>query len=140
MAGPDGPRSLSRWLVEMDSFTSRYNKVKLCMRFFPNGARMRTLMKSLLTVSAVFSLAAPSSAFALPPQCDDWCWMWTCADTCAVMNRRTTCGAEYPTWCNPTARSEPTDPSASVSADEAREADDASQVCSEEHPEATAEI
>ncbi|RKH60314.1 hypothetical protein D7V93_13575 [Corallococcus llansteffanensis] len=99
---------------------------------------MRKLMKSLMAVSAVLSLA-PTAAFALPPQCDDWCWMWTCADACSVMNRHTTCGAEYPTWCNPTARAEPTDPSASVSTDEARQAEDASQVCSEEHPEASSE-
>lgn len=94
---------------------------------------MRKLMKPLLTVIAVVSLA-PMAAFALPPQCSDWCEWWTCADPCSVGNRHTTCGAEYPSWCNPSVSAEPTDLSASLTSEEASQADDASRVCSEKDP------
>ncbi|RKG88794.1 hypothetical protein [Corallococcus terminator] len=93
---------------------------------------MRTLMKSLLTVSAVLSLA-PTAAFALPPQCDDICWSESCNTRCAALNRWTTCGAWDPGSCLSVVA--PSEPTASVTPDEARQAADADapQVCSEEN-------
>ncbi|RKH00598.1 hypothetical protein D7Y13_36925 [Corallococcus praedator] len=91
---------------------------------------MRTLMKSLLTFSAVLSLA-PMTAFALPPQCDDICWSADCDTPCGMRNRWSTCGAWDPGLC--VGAVTPSEPSASVTPDEAR---DAEQVCSEENPTA----
>ena len=95
---------------------------------------MRKLMKSLMAVSAVLSLA-PTAAFALPPQCEDICPEAPCSTTCAVRNRWTTCN-ENPLYWGCYESAQPNDPSASVSQDEARQAEDASQVCSEEEPSA----
>lgn len=100
---------------------------------------MRTLMKSLLTVSAVLTLA-PAAAFGYPPQCFDICEFEWCAAECAIgPSTWTTCGDYAPNWCLGL-EADPTDSSASVTADEARQSDDASQVCSEAHQGATAEI
>ncbi|RYZ41864.1 MAG: hypothetical protein EOO71_10325 [Myxococcaceae bacterium] len=96
---------------------------------------MRTLMKSLMTVSAVLSLA-PTAAFALPPQCEDICWSESCDTPCGIRNRWSTCGAYAPGLCGPSVT--PSEPTASVTPDEARQAEDtdAAQVCSEENPAA----
>ncbi|WP_375758216.1 hypothetical protein [Corallococcus exercitus] len=97
---------------------------------------MRKLVKSLLSVSAVLSLA-PTAAFALPPQCSYLgCRTQECDAYCYIgVTVETTCG-EYTNYqsCGGVAVAPTT--TASVTADEARQADDASQVCSEEHPAA----
>ncbi|RKH11476.1 hypothetical protein D7V97_11150 [Corallococcus sp. CA053C] len=98
---------------------------------------MRKLMKSLMAVSAVLSLA-PTAAFARPPQCEDICFDAPCSTVCAVQLRQTTCN-ENPIFWGCLSLALPNDPSASVSTDEARQAEDASQVCSEEHPDSSAE-
>ncbi|MCY1041499.1 hypothetical protein OV208_09250 [Corallococcus sp. bb12-1] len=97
---------------------------------------MRTLMKSLLTVSAVLSLA-PTAAFALPPQCDDICWSESCDTPCGIRNRWSTCGAWDPGLCLGAVT--PSEPTASVTSDEALQAEDSAQVCSEEHPDTPTE-
>lgn len=97
---------------------------------------MRTLVKSLLTVSAVLSLA-PTAAFALPPQCSiNFCQANSCDTECFIGPKYPlTCGEYMGTPClGGTAA--PSEPTASVTSDEARQAEDASQVCSEEHPAA----
>ncbi|RKH43284.1 hypothetical protein [Corallococcus sicarius] len=96
---------------------------------------MRKLMKSLMAVSAVLSLA-PTAAFALPPQCYQVCPVNGCEEECYVHLTPTTCAEYNPGWCGGAAAT-PTEPTASVSTDETRQAEDASQVCSEEHPEAS---
>lgn len=94
---------------------------------------MRTLVKSLLTMSAVLSLT-PSVALALPPQCDSVCSFSTCDDPCAIGARIwTTCG-QYTGMACVSAPVDTSAPVASVTADEARQAEEASQVCSEAHP------
>ncbi|TSC24472.1 hypothetical protein [Corallococcus sp. Z5C101001] len=94
---------------------------------------MRTLVKSLLTMSAVLSLT-PSVALALPPQCDDVCFFSSCDEACAIGARIwTTCGQYTGMACVNT----PVDtsaPVASVTPDEAHQAKESSQVCSEAHP------
>ncbi|NNB85237.1 hypothetical protein HJC10_06495 [Corallococcus exiguus] len=97
---------------------------------------MRTLVKSLLTASAVFSLA-PTAAFALPPQCSNsFCEANDCDTECFLGPKYPlTCGEYMGTPClNGTPA--PAEPTASVTGAEARQAEDASQVCSEEHPAA----
>ncbi|WP_404373164.1 hypothetical protein ACIHQR_18740 [Corallococcus coralloides] len=98
---------------------------------------MPKLMKSLLAVSAVLTLA-PTAALALPPQCDDICWDKTCDYPCAFHNRWATCADWNIVECASGVVA-PTEPSASVMPGEALQADDVPQVCSEEHPEASAE-
>ncbi len=97
---------------------------------------MRMLMKSLLTVSAVFSLA-PEAAFAYLPQCYEVCESYSaCSEPCAVgLGTWITCGEYDPTGCVPgvAGPSAPSAPTASVTESEARQADAASQVCSEEN-------
>lgn len=98
---------------------------------------MRTLVKSLMTVSAVFSLA-PTAAFALPPQCSiSGCAYADCDAVCYIgLKFETTCG-EYTGYrsCGG-AGGFVSEPTASVTEAEARQAEEASQVCSEEHPTA----
>jgi hypothetical protein len=91
-------------------------------------------MKCLLTVSAVLSFA-PTAALALPPQCTDVCGDWaSCDESCAIGARYwTTCGEFTGSGCV-NAPAEPSEPTASVSTDEARQAEDASLTCSEENP------
>ncbi|WP_375759364.1 hypothetical protein [Corallococcus exercitus] len=99
---------------------------------------MRMLMKSLLTVSAVVSLV-PAAAFAYPPQCFEICESEWCDAECAIGPRTwTTCREYAPSWCLGVTAG-PSEPTASVTEAEARQADDASRVCSEENPDASAE-
>ncbi|NPC70796.1 hypothetical protein HRD49_43980 [Corallococcus exiguus] len=93
---------------------------------------MRTLVKSLLAFSAVVSLA-PTAALAIPPQCID-CWLPNCNELCHVGSEQMTCADYYGYTC--VAGAAVSEPTASVTGDEARQAEDASQVCSEEHPAA----
>ena len=90
------------------------------------------LKKSLLTVSAVLSLAS-TDAFAYPVQCFDICNEPAfCGEECSVGPRTwTTCADYNPYMCSSVVAS-PTDPTTSVTADGARKGEDASQVCSEE--------
>lgn len=97
---------------------------------------MRILMKTFLAVSAVLSLA-PTAAFAYPQQCAEICndtvpcWEW-----CAVGPRIfMTCGDFNPAWCSGVVAG-PADSLSSITSDEARKADEASQVCSEENQSA----
>ncbi|AFE04849.1 hypothetical protein COCOR_02826 [Corallococcus coralloides DSM 2259] len=97
---------------------------------------MRTLVKSLLTASAVFSLV-PTAALALPPQCSNsFCAANYCDTECYLGPKYSmTCGEYMGTPClNGTPA--PSEPTASVTGAEARQAEAASQVCSEEHPSA----
>ena len=88
---------------------------------------MRTLVKSLLAFSAVMSLA-PTAALALPPQCSS-CWVPDCDEVCYVgYSVQMTCAEYYGYVC--VAGAAVTEPTASLTDDEA------SQVCSEENPEA----
>lgn len=92
---------------------------------------MRMLMKSLLTVSAALSLL-PTTALAYPTQCYDICQYVACWEECAVGPRTwMTCGDYAPTWCQGVV-AEPNDSTALVTTDDAAQADDASQVCSED--------
>ena len=97
---------------------------------------MRTLVKSLLTVSAVLSLA-PTAAFALPPQCSFFgCRATPCEEACYIgLTIETTCG-EYTNYTSCGGVSVASEPTASLTGTEARQAEGASQVCSEEHPAA----
>ncbi|RKG65982.1 hypothetical protein D7V80_21340 [Corallococcus sp. CA054B] len=89
--------------------------------------------KFLLMVSAVLSFA-PTAALAGPPQCIEVCNYALCHDLCNIgPGYWVTCGEYYGTGCL-TAPAEPSEPTASVSADEARQAEDASLTCSEENP------
>lgn len=93
---------------------------------------MRTLMRSLMSVSAVLSLA-PSIAFAYPPQCDETCAWLSCASGCYEGTYRTTC--EEAGYCfAPAPGSQVT--TASVSEAEARPSEAAAPVCSDAHPDA----
>lgn len=90
---------------------------------------MRMLMKSLLTVSAVLSLA-PTAAFAYLPQCYDVCEYSGCTEPCAIgLGTWISCGEYDPSGCVGGV----VDPTASVTANEARQAVEASPVCSEEN-------
>ncbi|RKH31563.1 hypothetical protein [Corallococcus sicarius] len=92
---------------------------------------MRTLMRSLLSVSAVLSLA-PSIAFAYPPQCDETCMWLTCDSGCYEGTYRTTCEAAG--YCfEPAPGSQVT--TASVSEAEARQSEAAAPVCGGAHPD-----
>ncbi|WP_223645115.1 hypothetical protein [Corallococcus sp. EGB] len=98
---------------------------------------MRTLVKTLLTVSAVVSLA-PTAALALPPQCSfSGCRTADCDAVCYIgLKIETTCG-EYTSYTScGGAWGVVSEPTASVTDAEARQAEEASQVCSEEHPTA----
>jgi hypothetical protein len=99
------------------------------------------LMKSLLSVSAILSLA-PTAAFASDygPQCYEVCEPYSgCSEPCLVgLGTWISCGEFNPDRCVPSA-ADPTDPTASVTGDEAHPADGASQVCSEKNRAATAE-
>jgi len=92
---------------------------------------MRTLTKSLMTVTAVLSLS-PLAALALPPQCSDICLPDAyCADTCAMGRFITTC-EEY-LFGNCQHLDAPEDTSASLMTE-----DVLAPVCSEQNP--TAEL
>ncbi|WP_164013910.1 hypothetical protein [Pyxidicoccus trucidator] len=95
---------------------------------------MSKLLRSLLAATAFLTLA-PTAASALPPQCYEECDFEysECTQPCARGGTLTTCGA-YGVCAG--AREEPSDASASVSQDEARQSV-ASQVCGEEQ---TAEV
>ncbi|RKG57557.1 hypothetical protein D7X30_18810 [Corallococcus sp. AB011P] len=97
---------------------------------------MRTLVKSLLTASAVLSLV-PTAAFALPFQCSYiGCRNVLCEEACYIgLTVETTCG-EYTNYMSCGGVPDVSVSTASVTGDEARQAEDASQVCSEEHPAA----
>ncbi|RKG70350.1 hypothetical protein D7V80_05630 [Corallococcus sp. CA054B] len=90
---------------------------------------MRTLVKSLLTASAVLSLA-PTVAFAIPPQCSYiGCRTILCEESCYIgLTFETTCG-EYTNYMSCGGAAIVSEPTASLT-------EDASQVCSEEHPAA----
>ncbi len=91
---------------------------------------MNTLRKSLLAVTAVFSLT-PTVVFAYPPQCDEVCGyvIENCGDVCYIgTSVRTTCSAAG--YCfaeNPT----PTEPTASVMEGESRQAENSAPVCND---------
>lgn len=92
---------------------------------------MNTLRKSLLAVTAVFSLT-PTVVFAYPPQCHEpWVCDFTsgsCDQWCFVGLTQTTCGAEgYCSAASPT-QAEPT---ASVLEGESRQAENSAPVCND---------
>ncbi|MBN8471807.1 hypothetical protein JYJ95_35320 [Corallococcus exiguus] len=97
---------------------------------------MRTLVKSLFAFSAVVSLA-PTAALALPPQCSYFgCRTADCDAACYIgLTVETTCG-EYTNYMSCGGAAVVSEPTASLTETEARQAEDASQVCSEEHPAA----
>ena len=94
---------------------------------------MNALRKSLLAVTAVFSLA-PATVFAYPPQCDEVCTFEPshCGVICYWgIFERTTCGeAGYCSAVSPT----PVEPTASVMERESQQAEDAAPVCEDAHP------
>src|SRR5690348_4077775 len=93
---------------------------------------MRMLAKSLLTISAALSLA-PTAALALPPQCDNSCWVPDCDQVCYIgYSVQMTCAEYYGYVC--VAGAAVTEPRASLTVDEA------SQVCSEETPAAEVSV
>jgi hypothetical protein len=91
---------------------------------------MKTLRKSLLAISALFSLT-PTVVFAYPPQCDD---PWgvcdgspeTCDTWCYIGMVKTTCGAAG--YCG-AAISTQAEPTASVMEEESRQAENSAPVC-----------
>lgn len=90
---------------------------------------MNTLKKSLLAVTAVFSLI-PTVVFAYPPQCDE---LWVCDRTpdmcdsiCYVGMVRTTCGAAGYCGQGISTQAEPT---ASVMEGESQQTENSAPVC-----------
>ena len=89
---------------------------------------MNTLRKSLLAVTAVFSLS-PAAAFAYPPQCDEVCFvpLPACGTVCYFgTSEQTTCGDVG--WCfapSPT----PSVQTTSAMEVESRQAEDTAPVC-----------
>ncbi|RKH63180.1 hypothetical protein [Corallococcus aberystwythensis] len=94
---------------------------------------MNKRTKFLLMVSAALSFA-PAAALAGPPQCIDVCTYAQCSDLCNIgPGYWMTCGQYYGMECL-NAPAEPSEPTASVSSEEALQAEDASLTCSEENP------
>jgi hypothetical protein len=93
---------------------------------------MNMLRKSLLAVTAVFSLA-PTAVFAYPPQCDEICFSETasCGTLCYFgIYEQTTCGEAGYCYAPSSASTEST-----TSVTEA--AEDAAPVCDSAHPDET---
>ncbi|MFP2910200.1 hypothetical protein ACLESD_35210 [Pyxidicoccus sp. 3LFB2] len=97
---------------------------------------MSKILRSLLVATAFLTLA-PTAALALPPDCDEACDFEysSCTQLCAMGRYVTTCG-DYGICVG--ARDEPSESSASVSQDEAQQAE-SSNVCGEESQPAAAE-
>ncbi len=94
---------------------------------------MNTLRKSLLAITAVFSLA-PTAVFAYPPQCDEVCFSETaqCGTICYFgVYERTTCAEAG--YCFE-ARPKPAEPTASVTEGASRQAEDSAPVCKDAQP------
>lgn len=86
----------------------------------------------LLPLAAAFALS-PALSFALPVQCADVCpESYDCTEACGQGARLTTCGKAGYACVYPAS---PSDPTASVTTDEARQAETA-PVCSEQQPDA----
>ncbi len=98
---------------------------------------MSKLLRSLLAATAFLTLA-PTAASALPPQCSVSCDRQDspCDQVCARGGTVTTCGA-YGVCAG--LRDEPPEASASLSQDEASQAEASSLVCEEAQQSATAE-
>ncbi len=93
---------------------------------------MSTHLRFLL--AAAFLTLAPTTASALPPQCDEICFDTDDCDTlCAFGSRVTTCRGARMCFLP---LDKPSDPTASVTQEDARLSDEASLVCSEEQPAA----
>jgi hypothetical protein len=89
---------------------------------------MNTLRKSLLAITAVFSLT-PTVVFAYPPQCDEVCSfdLYSCDEVCYIGTYvRTTCGAVGYCFAESPTQAEPT---ASVMERAPRQAENSAPVC-----------
>jgi hypothetical protein len=94
---------------------------------------MNMLRKSLLAVTAVFSLS-PAAAFAYPPQCDEVCFgtAASCGTLCYFgTHERTTCGEVG--WCFAPSPA-PSVQTTSVNEEASHQAEDTASVCDSEQP------